>query len=476
MVCGKYTAARRTVSCGRPRGKINRVPTDGFVKSSEEQHWEPIEIDRLQIGQYIRINHRWFDHPFERRMFQISAQRELDIIREAQLTRIFVDADRSLPDPAAPQQPEIIVPPDPDAPPETPPGLDAGAIKAQREALAAAQLRGEVTLERAQYVLSALNYGDPQAATVVDEFVDYLVALLNNSTTPLALLATHLEGHSAQHLALLGADLVSMAAVIGKRLRLKSAELRTLTRAAATCLVGLMRLPPNLMDEEKGGIEPRSASYRNYPNLSAAMLEQCGSFPSDVLDIVREHRERPDGRGFPKGIAGAEVHQQALILGAIREFQNRGANVHSPLPALAYLNKNLRQVYGPEIIGHLAITLLAYPVGTHVQLSDGRLARVLRSEEALRVSPVVEVFEDSSLQKRETVDLSQQKGLSIQRVLDTSPLPARMFETAKRSVAGTIPRPEAATPEMPAAAGPSSAPASEAPAPAPVEQAPESAG
>lgn len=433
-----------------PRGKINRVPTDGFVKSSEEQHWEPIEIDRLQIGQYIKINHRWFDHPFERRMFQISAQRELDIIREAQLTRIFVDADRSVPDPAAAPQPEITVPPDPDAPPEPPAGPDASAIKAQREALAAAQLRAEVTLERAQYVLSALNYGDPQSATVVDEFVDYLVALLNNSTTPLALLATHLEGHSVQHLALLGADLVSMAAVIGKRLRLKPAELRTLTRAAATSLVGLLRLPPNLMEEEKGGVAPRSSGYRNHPNLSAAILEQCGGFQHDVLRIVREHRERPDGRGFPTGISGAEVHPHALILGAIREFQNRGANAHSPVPALAHLNKNLRQVYGPEIIGHLAISVLAYPVGAHVQLSDGRLARVLRSEEAMRVSPVVEVFEDSSLRLRETIDLSQQKGLSIQRVLDTSPLPARMFETAKRSVAGAIPRPEAATPEVPA--------------------------
>ena len=74
------------------------------------------EIDGLRIGHYIKINHRWFDHPFVRRMFQITAQRELDIIREMQLTRIFVDPERSVTEPAAPEQPEIVVPPDPDAP------------------------------------------------------------------------------------------------------------------------------------------------------------------------------------------------------------------------------------------------------------------------------------------------------------------------------------------------------------------------
>jgi len=453
-----------------PQGKIRRKSTVPFVKSSEEEHWESIEIDRLRIGHYIKINHRWFDHPFVRRMFQITAQRELDIIHEAQLTRIFVDPDRSVSDPAVLQQPEIVVPPDPNAPPEPPgedPGLDASAIRAQREALLAAQMRGQVTLERAQYVLSALNYGDPQSTTVVDEYVDYLVALLNNSTTPLALMAATLEGHSMQRLALLGADAVSMAAVIGKRMRLKAAELRTLTRAAATCLSGLTRLPPNLLEEETGGVAPRASTYRNYPNLSAVILEQCGGFSTEVLRIVREHRERSDGRGFPRGLSGENVHPQALILGAIREFQNRSANARSPVPALAYMNKHLRQVYGQEVIGHLAISVLAYPAGTHVQLSDGRLARVMRSEEAMRVSPVVEAFVDSSLRQREVIDLSQQKGLSIQRVLDTSRLPARMFETAKRTLSGAIPRPkpapaeapagQAAAPEAAATAGPASA-------------------
>ena len=50
--------------------------------------------------------------------------------------------------------------------------------------------------------------------------------------------------------------------------------------AAATCLLGLTRLAPNLLEEESGGTAPRSATYRNYPNLGAAALEAIGYFKS----------------------------------------------------------------------------------------------------------------------------------------------------------------------------------------------------
>ena len=100
-------------------------------------------------------------------------------------------------------------------------------------------------------------------------------------------------------------------------------------------------------------------------------------------------------------------------------------------------------MFGAEIVGHLAASL-SYPAGTHVQLSDGRVARVLRSEEAMRLSPIVEVLDTSNLRNREEIDLSRQKTLSIMRVLDTSQLPPRMFETAKRSMSSEPPRPEPA--------------------------------
>lgn len=460
--------------------------------TTETENWEPIEPDQLQIGHYIKINHRWFDHPFIRRMFQISSEREIAIVKEVQLTRMFVDRARSqnaspsaaapaaAPPPAAEPVPAAAgaegaeAAPDPAAAaPAAPDTGDTQRIRLQRVSLDAAKARDRVTHERAQTLLGTLNSADPTSAAMVGEFVDYLVAILNNSTTPLALMAPTAPRHSSKRYLLQASDAVCLVALIGKRMGMKSAQLRTLTQAAATHILGLARLPSQMMDEEPGGpIE--GSTFRNYPLLGAAILQQCGGFSAEVLRIVREHRERPDGRGFPRGLTGDAIHPMALILGAVREFQIRCTANTSPLVALAYLHKNCREIYGAEVIGHLASSLLVYPVGTFVQLSDGRLARIRSINEAARMSPVVDVYEDStSLRDPVTLDLTQCPGLSIIRALDTSYLPPRMFASARRESAGGAPPPkpaEAAPAAVPAAAT-AEAPVVEAEAPAPVAQA-----
>lgn len=390
------------------------------MNASQQEGWESAQGAQLRIGQYIRIDHRWFEHPFVRRMFQISTEKELEILRQTEPTRVFVRLE----------------------PPAIPDGTD---LRAQREGLAAAQARMREALQRSQLAYAALGYGDPNSVTILDELVDFLVALLNNSTSPLALLANSLPGISSQRMALLGCDAVSLAAVVGKRLGLPKQSLRELTRAAAAHVVGLTRLPAGMVDESVDAAAFRDPILLGYPVLGARILEQCGGFPAEVVRIVREHRERPDGRGFPQSLAGNDIHPFALILGAIREFQIRCRGGGSQAAALAYLNKHLRQVYGADIIGHLTLSVLSYPVGVHVHLSDGRLARVVRSEEAQRVAPVVEAFPDvNNPRDSETIDLAQRREITIVRVLDTSWLPPKMFAQGKRS-----------TPDQPPADAPS---------------------
>jgi hypothetical protein len=252
-------------------------------------------------------------------------------------------------------------------------------------------------------------------------------------------------------------------------------QLRALTQAAATHILGLARMPPQLLDEEPGGGAFDSEAFRNYPLLSASILQQCGGFTSEVLRIVREHRERPDGSGFPRQLAADAIHPLALILGAVREFQIRCRKDASPLIALAYLHKNCREIYGAEVIGHLASALLVYPVGTYVQLSDGRIARILSINEAARASPVVDAYEDTSaLRDWITLDLSRCPGISIVRALDTSYLPPRMFETARRAHSGSAPPPKAA--DVVAVEAEVAAADVAAPAPAPAEAAGQASG
>lgn len=380
-----------------------------------EERWEPVDAGQVKIGDYIRIDHRWFDHPFMRRMFRVASERELAIMRETRPTRMFVDLAR----PAAEEAGE------------------SEGLSIQREALAAAQARDQYTLERAQEMLGLLGAGDPSAAQTMVGYAEYLVAVLNNSTNPLSPLAPAAARRSAKRMALLGSDAVWLAGVVGKRMRLDDTTLRALVHAAGAHVAGLMRMPPYLCDEEPGDDFRRDPLFRSYPLLSAMILEQCGGFPDEVLRIVREHRERPDGSGFPHGLRGDAIHPAALILGAVRELQIRCAGgTASPGIVLAGMYHMLRDIYGAEIVNHLVTTLLILPVGTYVQLSDDSVARIVRINESARLAPVVESYgPNASPRAAETIDLSQRPGLFIVRAIDTSRLPPRMFEPP-RKVAG----------------------------------------
>lgn len=443
----------------------------------EREVWEPAEACDLKVGDRIRIDHRWFDHPFDRRMFRISSEKEIAIIRDKELTRVHVDrsaaADATAPEgaPANGVAPPAVAPNGAAATPEAAaaangvtsagaapavgtPAEDAGpAILAdaeaegareaarraeQREALEAARARDRHTRERALQTLGMLSAGHQDSAMAVAGFVDYLVAILNNSTTPLAPMSPTAPRHSTVRLALLGSDAVWLAGLIGKRMGLSKPELRALTHAAAVHAVGLTRMPPN-MPEEEPGVQLRGTPLANYPAYSAMLLEQCGGFDAEVKRIVSEHRERLDGSGLPRGLKGDRIHPHALIIGAVRELQIRCAgNAVSPAVALAGIYKTLRETHGTVIANHLASAVLLIPVGTYVQLSDGSVARVARINENARLSPVVECFgHNAELRTSQMIDLSQRPSLFIVRALDTSKLPPRMFDTVRNMGADT---------------------------------------
>lgn len=425
----------------------------------EQEAWQPATAEDLSIGDTIRIDHRWFDHPFERRMFRIDSEQEIATIRDQQLTRVFVNrappAEDPAPaavEPAAPVEPATAGEPatgtEPAAPavPATPapdPAQEAAAAEAQRvaarmaeqrTAIEAARARDRHTREQAQQTLGMLTAGHQDSAVAVASLVDYLVAILNNSTSPLAPLSPAAPRNSRVRLALLGSDAVWLAALIGKRMGLNKAELRVLTHAAAVHAVGLTRMPPNL-PEEQPGTSIRGTALANYPAYGALLLQQCGSFAPDVMRIVSEHRERPDGSGLPRGLKGDRIHPHALIIGAIRELQIRCAGSETaPAVALAGIYKILRDTYGATIVNHLAAAVLVIPVGAYVQLSDGSVARVTQVNESARLSPVVESFgPNAELHSPQVIDLSKQPRLFIVRALDTSRLPPKMFNAIRNT-------------------------------------------
>lgn len=104
-----------------------------------------------------------------------------------------------------------------------------------------------------------------------------------------------------------------IAQAIGRELNLPSADLHHLTLAAYLHDVGLLMLPPSLLDST-AFLEPDTyVAVQNHCRIGAALLEPY-TFLQGAAILVAHHHERWDGTGYPYGIRGPFIPLGARIL------------------------------------------------------------------------------------------------------------------------------------------------------------------
>src|SRR5207244_1872349 len=113
------------------------------------------------------------------------------------------------------------------------------------------------------------------------------------------------------------ADLVAAA---GVRLGLSGAEVRTLRRAGLAHDLGRLGVSNSIWDKAGPLGAGEWERVRMHPYLTERMLNQSEAL-APLAAIAVQHRERLDGSGYPRGLAGGTVSRPARILGAAGAYQ-----------------------------------------------------------------------------------------------------------------------------------------------------------
>ncbi|MEK6326627.1 MAG: HD domain-containing phosphohydrolase [Actinomycetota bacterium] len=88
--------------------------------------------------------------------------------------------------------------------------------------------------------------------------------------------------------------------------------------AALLCDLGRDQIPPEILNKQ-GPLDDREwAQIRRQPELGAALLSDV-SF-DDIREWIRCHHERPDGRGYPRGLVGDQIPLEARIVAVIDAY------------------------------------------------------------------------------------------------------------------------------------------------------------
>lgn len=113
---------------------------------------------------------------------------------------------------------------------------------------------------------------------------------------------------------------VLYARALAEKAGLAREEIARLTLGAALHDVGKIDIPNEIL-QKKGKLTPAEfETIKQHTTLGHERLKRMGEEDSMLLDLVRHHHERVDGKGYPDGLSGDEIPVVARYFAVIDTF------------------------------------------------------------------------------------------------------------------------------------------------------------
>ena len=192
--------------------------------------------------------------------------------------------------------------------------------------------------------------------------------------------------------------------------------------------IGVVKLSRRMV-HERGKVDQE---VRNRPVYSAEILEKLGSEYDWLVQTVRQVYEREDGTGFPLGIKGQDIREEAKILGivdvleaCIHERPYRRAMTGYQL--FHELTSGANQRFASRIVKALLKCFSLYPYNEYVLLNTGEIGKVIEVSETNLLRPKLKMLFDvkgEPFEDQPELDLESNPSRNISKAITYHQLPS----------------------------------------------------
>jgi HD-GYP domain-containing protein (c-di-GMP phosphodiesterase class II) len=196
--------------------------------------------------------------------------------------------------------------------------------------------------------------------------------------------------------------------------------------------VGVVSLPKQLVHETG----PVSPEVRQRPAYGAKILKAFYPTYDWLFETVGQVYEREDGNGFPLGLEGEEIREEAKILGIVDVLEacihdRPYRNALTGYQLLEELTRDDTKSFADPIIKALLKSFSLYPYNEYVLLNTKELARVVEVNPANSFRPLVQILYDSNgvaLDEPRETDLALSSLLFISQAISYHELPETPYD------------------------------------------------
>ncbi|MBY0124218.1 HD-GYP domain-containing protein [Bacillus sp. S/N-304-OC-R1] len=198
----------------------------------------------------------------------------------------------------------------------------------------------------------------------------------------------------------LNVTLYSLA--IGMQLKLTPKELETLGLGAIFHDIGKLKVPLDVLLKPDKLTDSEYEDIKKHTEEGFEILRKVHSIPLLVAHCAYQHHERMNGSGYPRGIAGSDIHYFGKIIAVADVFDAITSNrvyrkAMLPSEGLEILYSGSGTLFDQKVIEAFRLAVAIYPVGLSVVLNDGRRGIVSGQNTGYGDRPLIRILEESGV-------------------------------------------------------------------------------
>ncbi|MGE3297865.1 MAG: HD-GYP domain-containing protein [Porticoccaceae bacterium] len=388
-------------------------------------------VGQLEIGMFVaELDRPWLGTPFLLQGFEIRSERQIRTLKDY-CHHVYVlktgvpSQDPGMPDPKFEPPPrQNTDAPRPRARLAQRPAQGPRTKRTQVRSRPAYEVQKPVRLEHevARQVLDAgrinvksllhsAHMGQMLDTEMAEATVDACVhSILRN---PEALLWMSRIKNQNEYTAEHCLNVCILAIAFGRHLKMSEEELHLLGLCGLLHDVGKMRIPAEILDKPgKLTVEEFEVMKQHTVQGHLLLQDQADRLHHLALDVALSHHERPDGRGYPRGLGAREIAEFTRIVSVVDTYDAITSNrCYAPELPSADAQKVIFENRGAQFDEEVALQFVRaigpYPPGTLVELRNGMAGIVLAGKLHFRHLPTVLLLRDENKQPTEerTVEL-----------------------------------------------------------------------
>lgn len=202
-----------------------------------------------------------------------------------------------------------------------------------------------------------------------------------------------------------------IAVILGKILGYSNKNLKLLWKMGVFHDIGKMKLSEELLHNQDNLEENEMSEYKKHAYYGWNILREVNDIDVNILNAVKQHHEKIDGTGYPKGLKVDEIPllvQMISVANLVDKLSNSQGKT-SIFQVMNYLiNETQQNKLNPAIVVPFVRYKYYHYVGKEIILSDARLAKIIFIHDNEPSQPLVHVEESD-----EYIDLRKFHNLKI---------------------------------------------------------------